>query len=63
MLSSQQTGAIYRLEEIKELHDSLILQLNQIPEAKTDVDVDWLSGTNISLPQQVSSYNTHYTGI
>ena len=41
-------------EEIKDLHESLIFEMNQIPKEQTDVDVDWLTGTNISLPQQVN---------
>lgn len=36
------------------MRDSLIFEMNQIPE-QTGLDTEWLAGTNISVPQHVSS--------
>lgn len=42
-------------EDIKQLRECLLLEMNQIPE-QTSLDTEWLAGTNICLPQRVSSF-------
>ncbi|XP_062578568.1 helicase with zinc finger domain 2-like [Saccostrea cucullata] len=38
---------------LRDLRESLILELNQVPKTQSNLDVEWLAGTNISLPQQM----------
>lgn len=49
----QTTNTKCNIEEIKKMRDSLIFEMNQIPE-QTGLDTEWLAGTNISVPQHVS---------
>lgn len=42
------------LDALKELRESLMCEINQIPKAQTNIDFEWLAGTNISIPQHVS---------
>ncbi|XP_062566529.1 helicase with zinc finger domain 2-like [Saccostrea cucullata] len=41
------------LEDLRKLRDSLILELNRVPEDQSHIDVEWLLETNIRLPQQM----------